>query len=65
MNIFDYAMQMEKDGEVYYREIAEKTSNKGVRNILKMLADAELMHYEIFEKMRGKQGHRALGVGTS
>ena len=25
MDIFDYALQMEKDGESFYREIAQKT----------------------------------------
>ena len=55
MNIYDYAMEMEKDGEAYYRELARKTANKGLKNILSMLADAEVAHYELFRKMRENQ----------
>lgn len=29
MDIYEYAMQMEKDGENYYRELAQKAPNKG------------------------------------
>jgi len=52
MDIFEFAMQMEKDGETYYRELAAKTGNKGLRNILTMLADAEVMHYNVFSRMK-------------
>jgi rubrerythrin len=52
MDIFEFAMKMEKDGENYYRELAMKTMNTGLRNILTMLADAEVVHYNIFRKMR-------------
>lgn len=52
MDIYDYAMQMEKDGETFYREVAGKTSNAGIRNILLRLAEAEVRHYKIFEAMK-------------
>jgi len=52
MNIYDYAMQMERDGERYYRNLAGKTENPGLRNILGMLADAEIAHYHFFLDMR-------------
>jgi rubrerythrin len=52
MNIFEYAMQMEKDGEDYYRQLAQQTTNKGLKAILTMLADEELRHYNILEKMK-------------
>lgn len=52
MDIYDYAMKMEKDGEVYYRELAEKTEHAGLKNILTMLADAETKHYHLFREMR-------------
>ena len=59
MDIYAYAMQMEKDGEAYYREIAAQTQNAGVKNILNMLADAEVRHYETFQQMKD---HEALPV---
>lgn len=52
MNIYEYAMQMEKDGETLYRELASKTSNGGLRTILGMLAEAEVKHYKLFENMK-------------
>ena len=52
VNIYDYAMQMEQDGEHYYRDLAGKSDNPGLRNILGMLADAEVAHYHLFQEMR-------------
>ncbi len=52
MNIYEYAMQMEKDGENYYRELAVKAQSAGIRNILTMLANAEVNHYRIFKHMK-------------
>jgi len=51
MNIYEYAMKMEKDSENYYSELANKTDDAGLRNILKMLANDEVKHYNIIEKM--------------
>jgi len=39
MNTFEYAMQIEKDGEDYYRQLAQQTISKGMRTILAMLDD--------------------------
>jgi len=52
MDIFDYALQMEKDGEHFYRDIAKKTGNKGLKTILTMLADEEVKHYQVIERMK-------------
>jgi len=52
MNIYDYAMEMERDGEKYYRDLAGKTANRGLRNILTMLADAEVIHCRLFGDMK-------------
>jgi len=46
MQILNFAMQMEKDGERYYRQLAQQTSNEGMRRIFAMLADEEVKHYE-------------------
>ncbi len=55
MNIYEFAMKMEKDGENYYRELAKMTMNTGIRNILTMLAEAEAVHYNIFRKMKDNE----------
>jgi rubrerythrin len=54
-NIFEYAMQMEKDGEDYYRQLAQQTDNEGMRSILTMLAEEEVKHYQAIEKMKTQQ----------
>jgi rubrerythrin len=51
-DIFEYAMQMEKDGEDYYRRATQQTGNKGMKTILTMLADEEVKHYNILEKIK-------------
>lgn len=57
MNIFDYAMQMEKDGEDYYRQLVRQTENKGLKTILTMLADDEVKHYQIIERIKTQDTH--------
>lgn len=52
MNIFDYAMQLEKEGESYYRGLFEATQNNGLKSIFGWLADEEAKHYRIFESMK-------------
>jgi len=52
MDIFEFAMEKEKLSEEYYRMIAVKTDNKGVKTILNTLADEELKHYEVVLKMK-------------
>ena len=59
MNIYDYAMQMEKDGENYYRDSAQKINNAGLKKILGMLADAEVKHYDILQKMKKNEKAQA------
>jgi rubrerythrin len=54
MDIFEYAMKMEKDGEKYYRELSEKVNHPGLKSILNMLADDEVKHFNIFKFMSQK-----------
>jgi rubrerythrin len=51
MNIFEFAMKKEKFSEDYYRQLAEKTDHKGLKNIFNMLADEESKHYKTVEQM--------------
>jgi len=52
MNIFDLAMEMEKDGEKYYLHLADKTTNSGLRNILAQLAEDEAKHFQVLQKLK-------------
>lgn len=55
MNIIDYALQMEKDGEAYYRELAAKAEHTSVKQVFEVLADAEAEHYSAFMQMKQNQ----------
>jgi rubrerythrin len=45
-------MQMEKDGRKFYLDMAKKTSNSGLKNILTMMADSEAKHYNVILSMQ-------------
>ena len=55
MDMFEYAMQMEKDGENLYRETALNSANRGIKAILTMLADEEFRHFKAIEKIRSDE----------
>ena len=53
MDIFKFAMKMEKDGEAYYRELAHKNGNNvGISSILFMLAEEEVKHYDLLKEFK-------------
>lgn len=52
MNVFDLAMEMEKEGERYYQHLAEKTTNAGMKRILGQLALDEAKHYQVLQKLK-------------
>jgi len=52
MNVFDFAMELEKEGEKYYRELADRSKHAGCRNIFTMLADDEVKHFNVFKEMK-------------
>lgn len=55
MNVYEYAMKVEKEGEAYYREMAAKAQNSGLKRIFTMLADEEVKHFNIFKSMMKKE----------
>ena len=52
VQLIDYALQMEKDGEVFYRQCAASTADKGVAGIMRRLADAEIIHYKVLQALK-------------
>ncbi len=66
MNVYEYAMKVEKDGEAYYKELASKSPNAGLKKVFNLLADAEVKHYQVFKSMRDKDGQdfKALDIST-
>jgi rubrerythrin len=57
MDIFEFAIEMESQGQAYYQQLAEKTTHTGLRKILSMLADDELKHQAAIEKVRVSNCH--------
>ncbi len=55
MNIYEFAMQMEKDGENYYRLLASESTVPGLSRIFLMLADEEVKHYNLIERLSRKE----------
>lgn len=51
MDIYEFAMDKERFSEEYYRKLSGKTNNKGLSNILTMLADEEHKHFKVIEQM--------------
>lgn len=52
MNIFEFAMQMEKDGEDYYRQLASNAGNEGLKAILNIMAEEEVKHYKYLKTVQ-------------
>ena len=52
MNVFDFAMQMEKDGKTHYEKLVAGTPIVGLKNIFSMLAADEQKHFETIQAMK-------------
>ncbi len=50
-DVVQFAIRIEEDGERFYRQAAEKTDNKGVKDIFSSLADDEVGHRKVFAGM--------------
>lgn len=54
MDMFEFSIQMEKDAEALYRKMAENAPAPGVKKILLMLAEDEVKHRLVIEKLQKK-----------
>ncbi len=54
MDMFEFAIQMEKDAESLYRELADRASISGIKKVFTMLADDEAKHKKAIEKLQKK-----------
>ena len=52
MDIFEFAIQMERDGEAFYRNLAEKAEHTGIKRIFTMLAEDEIKHQNAIDALR-------------
>ncbi len=60
MNVFEFAKEREKKMEGLFRELAQETHNTGLKKILTMMADQELMHFKIIESFEKKNRHEKI-----
>lgn len=51
MNIYEFAKQMEVDGERYYRLLTDQSDSAGLKKIFFMLAEEEVKHYQVIDMM--------------
>lgn len=54
MNIFQFAQQMEKDGEDYYLNLAQNAPDKGMKTIFEGMAADEAKHFKLLKEMEEK-----------
>lgn len=52
MDVFEFALKMERDGRDYYIELAGKSENTELRGVFEGLADDELKHIEVIQNLR-------------
>ena len=53
------AMQIERNGEVFYHAVAVRMTDPSVKKLFQELAAQEQRHYEVFQKMAGTVGGAA------
>ncbi|MHC4742788.1 MAG: ferritin-like domain-containing protein [Planctomycetota bacterium] len=55
MDIFEFAMKMELEGEDYYHRLADHTADRRFKTILTMLADDEVKHYNALREAKASE----------
>lgn len=61
MNTIEYAINMEHDGEKYYREQAEINKSNALHTVCNLLADEEKKHAQILENKKNKLDYKLTG----
>jgi rubrerythrin len=56
MDIFKFAIQMEQDGEQYYRQLAARTAHPGIQGVFNQLADDEVKHAQAIQHIQQEAG---------
>ncbi|MEJ2198948.1 MAG: ferritin family protein [Desulfuromonadales bacterium] len=52
MNVFDFAMEMEDNGYVYYSNLARTATLPGLKTIFSSLAEDERKHFKMFRELK-------------
>jgi len=54
MNVLEFAINMELDGEKYYKEQAENTNDAALKTVFSILAEDESNHAKVLQKRSNK-----------
>lgn len=54
MNIFEFALNMEREGEQYYRQLADSAADPTIKSLFNSLADDEKLHYLILKQLEAE-----------
>lgn len=65
MNIFDFAIKMERDGKAFYEKLASKSTLPGLRTIFSRLAEDEQKHCDTFLALKGGEKNLAMADSTA
>ena len=52
MDVFEYAVKAEIESEKIYRDLVEKSNDKGIKAVFTLLADMEKEHIRIFSELK-------------
>ena len=67
MDIFEFAMKMERDGQAFYERQAAAASNPELKEVLSTLAEEEKNHYDYFRRLRDNPDdlkHQSIPTGS-
>jgi len=64
MNPYDFAIQMSRDGEMFFRTLTKQVKKPGLRRILVLLAKDQAIHRRDFAKMKKAEGRSLPDVGN-
>lgn len=65
MDIFNFALQFEHDGEVFYRDHALKVGDRNLADILLFLAAEEQKHYQLIKEIKTSSAVRPASIFLS
>ncbi len=64
MNLYDFAIQMSRDGEKFFRTLTEEVKRPGLRRILSVLAEDQVDHRRDLEEMKKAEGVSLAEAGS-
>ncbi|MFN7171029.1 MAG: ferritin-like domain-containing protein, partial [Candidatus Omnitrophota bacterium] len=49
--VLEFAIRIEENGEIFYREVSKKVEQRKVKDLFNFLAEEEVKHRKVFEEM--------------